>query len=208
MPNVTAPALAFPPKSFQGSPAGVPSGIAGEILYSALMAKYSTLVKAGKVYSAYATVTAPVIFSTAAGTGGPFLWNKPSSGVDAHILAVGLSVSVASGVAGAIGLTGAGGMAITPTNTAIDATGNCYVGGGASQMGGVYRVATAANPGSVFLPLFNVGTTATTAMFGSTLIDVGGAMVVPPGCFGAVAASATLTSFAAGITLFWAELPS
>src|SRR4051812_46450709 len=139
MPPVSAPPLNFPSKAFQGSQ-GVPSGIAGELLLSALLPRYSTLVKSGKVQIAYATTTAPVIYSTAAGTGGPFLWNKPNSGVEAHILGISVAGVVASAAAGAIGFTGAAGQTVLPTNTAIDAVGNAYVGGGASQMGVVARV--------------------------------------------------------------------
>ncbi len=208
MPNVTAPALTIPNKAFPGSTGGVPSGIVGELLFSQVMLKYATLVKAGKVQTAYATMTAPVIFSTAAASGGPLIWNRPGSNVDAHILAVSVAGVVASGVAGSIGLAGSVGQAIAPSSTtAIDGSGNALVGGPASAMGGVFRLGTVANAAGFFAPLFNVGTTATSAMFGPSFIDVGGAMVVPPGNCGFVAASATLTSCQVSIALIWAEVP-
>lgn len=207
MPSLVAPPLNLPAKAFPGTQ-GAPSGIAGELLISALLPKYSTLVKAGKVQIAYATLTAPVIFSTAAGTGGPFIWNKPSSGVEAHILAIGVAGVVASAAAGAIGFTGAAGQTAAPTNTAIDAVGNAYVGGGASAMGTVARVATPTNAGSLFVPIFDVGTTALTAQFCTTFFPLDGAFVVAQGSWGSVAASATLTTAQLSIALVWAELPA
>jgi hypothetical protein len=208
MPVVTAPAFSIPPKAFPGS-AAVPSGIVGELLYSQVMLKYATLVKLGRVQTAYATLTAPVAFGTAAASGGPLIWNKPTSGVDAHILAVGVAGVVASAAAGSIGLAGSTGQAIAPSSTtAIDASGNAYVGGPASAMGGIYRLGTVANPSTMFAPIFNVGTTATSAMFGPSFIDLGGAMVVPPGNCGFLAGSVVLTTLQVSIALIWAELPT
>lgn len=207
MPNITAPALSIPSKALPGTQA-VASGVLGELVYSQVMAKYATLVKTGKVQTAYATVTAPVIYSTAAGTGGPIIWSKPGSGIDGHILAVGLSVSVASAVAGAIGLTGNVGQTSLSAGTAIDASGNAYVGGPASAMGLVARVATPTNPGNFFLPLFNVGTAATSAQFITTFIDVGGAVVCSPGGWVSIAGSASLTTLQVAVCMIWAELPA
>ena len=105
MPNITGPSLSFPSRSFPGQQAGAPSGVAGELLLSELLGKYSTLVKSGKVFYTSASVTAPVIFSTAAQLG-PMLWNKPGSGIDAHIIGVAVGEpSTATTVAGSIGLS-------------------------------------------------------------------------------------------------------
>jgi hypothetical protein len=193
-----------------GNPVGVPSGFIGEFITSNVMAQYSSLVKAGRVFSAYATLTAPVIFSTAAGTGGPLLWNRPNSNIDAHVLAVGFSTSVVTTVAGGIGLAAGVGQTIAPTAaTAIDAIGNMYVGGPATQMGGVFRVGTVANAGSQFFPFAQFHTGAlTTDTTGVTWQDVGGILVVAPGTWGSVAATATLTTLAVQVGLIWAELPS
>src|SRR5580765_3622643 len=82
-----------------------------------------------RLFAAYAIVTAPVIFSTAAGTGGPLLWNG-SVNVNARILRVGFAVSTASAAAGALGFTGATGQTAAPSSTtAIDSVTNLYVGG-------------------------------------------------------------------------------
>lgn len=213
MPNITAPGLAFPAKAQTGgNPVGTPSGVVGELLISEILGRYSNLVKAGKVFSAWASpVTAPVIFSTAAGTGGPLIWNKTGSNVDAHILAVGFgALSTATSVANALGFTGNGGQAVAPTaTTAIDASGNCLVGGPVTGMGGVYRIGTPSNAGGQFTPLLQVGTGAITIVTAAiSFFDVGGLFVIPPGSWGAIAAGATLTSGVLGIGLIWAELPA
>jgi hypothetical protein len=205
--------FSIPQKSQTGGTgsSGVPSGFVNELLISEVLAKYSTLVKAGVVYSAYATVTAPVIFSTAAGTGGPLIWNKPGSNVDAHILAVSFGgLTTAATAAGSLGLTGNSGQAIAPTaTTAIDAIGNMYVGGSSTKMGGVYRVGTPSNAGGQFFPLVAVGTGAITAIEAiPSWVDVGGSFIIPPGTWGAVAGSATLTAGVLGIGILWAELPA
>lgn len=203
-------ALNLSQKNSQGNSIAIPSGFFGELAVSELLARYSTLTKSSALFSAYATLTAPVIFSTAAGTGGPLIWNKPNSGIDAHILAVGFSTSVVTTVAGGLGLTGNSGQSTSPSaTTVIDASGSLYVGGPTSQMGGVFRVGTVTNAGNIFMPFAQVHTGAltvdTTAI---TWMDVGGAMIIPPGCWGAVAGTATLTTLQAQIGIIWAELAS
>lgn len=195
----------------QGNTNALPSGLLGELVISEVLGKYSTLVKQGVVFSAYASLTAPVIFSTAAGTGGPLIWNKPSSGVDAHILAISFgALSTATSVAGSLGFTGAAGQAIAPTaTTAIDATGNMFVGGASSKMGGIYRIGTPSNPGSQYVPVLAVGTGAITVIEVSpSWTDIGGGFIIPPGTWGAIAASATLTAGVLGVGIIWAELPN
>lgn len=212
MPNLTTAPLAFPARSKlgDGTQLGVPSGIVSDLLVSPLMGRYATLCKAGVLQVAYATLTAPVIFSTAAGTGGPLIWNKPSSVVDAHILAVGFSTSVVTTVAGGLGFTGNGGQSVAPgTTTAIDSFGNPYIGGASSKMGGIYRIGTPSNAGGFFFPFAQFHTGALTVdNTGLTWIDVGGAIVIPPGCWGSVAGSATLTTLQVQMALLWAELPT
>lgn len=193
-----------------GNGSGVPSGFLDELLISELVARYSSLCKFGRLFSAYATLTAPVIFSTAAGTGGPLLWNKPKSGIEAHILAIGLSSSVVTTVAGGLGLTGNAGQFSAPgTATNADATGNLYIGGPNTGLGGVYRIGTPTNAGNIFFPFaqFHTGalTVDTTLM---TWMDVGGAMIIGEGCWGSVAGSQTLTTLQVQVGMIWAELPA
>jgi len=213
VPNLTAPALTFPARSNPGAPAGTPAGWMGELALSELLGRYASLVKAGRVFSAMATVTAPVIFSTAAGTGGPLLWNRPASGIDAHILGVSFGAQTTVGtVAGALGLTGNGGQSVAPTaTTAIDAQQNMLVGGPASGLGGVYRVGTPANPGAGLFPVIAAGITAATGAsieLANSWIDIGGGFIIPPGSWGALAGSATLTALVVSLGLLWAELPA
>lgn len=195
-------------KSSGGNNVGVPSGFFGEMIVSELVARYSNLCKSNSLFCAYATLTAPVIFTTAAGTGGPLLWNKPNSGIDAHILAVGFSTSVVTTVAGGLGLTGNSGQTTSPTaTTTIDASGPLYMGGANSQLGGVFRVGTPTNAGNVFMPLsqFHTGAlTVDTTL--TTWMDIGGAMVVPPGGWGSLAGTATLTTLQVQVGMIWAEL--
>lgn len=201
--------LAIPTKAAVGNNFGVPSGILGELVVSELLGKYSNLVKAGLVYVAHAIVTAPVIYSTAAGTGGPLLWNRPSSGIDAHLLAMGFSSSIVTTVAGGVGITGAGGQSNAPgTTTVIDSTGNCLIGGPASACT-TYRIGTVTNPGAQFMPVAQFHTGALTVdTTGLTWIPLDGIFIVPPGSWASPAGSATLTTLVLNIGLIWAEIPS
>lgn len=206
MPNITTTPLSFPAKSFPGSGVGSPGGINGEALLSLLSPVYSTLVKSGKVQTAYATTTAPVIYTTAANTGGPILVNPASSGIDCHILAVSVLTVVASTVAGGLGFTGASGT--VPAGTAIDASGNALSGGPASGVS-AYRRATPANVGTFFMPFAQVDTGAlTVASMTPAWISIDGGFIIPPGTWGSVAGSATLSTAQLSIGLIWAELPS
>lgn len=195
----------------QGNLNAIPSGLLGELVLSEVLGKYSTLVKQGVVFGAYAALTAPVIYTTAAGTGGPLLWNKSASGIDAHILAVTFgALSTATSVAGSLGLAAGLNQAVAPTTTtAIDAMGNMLVGGKSTGLGGVYRIGTVTNAGSQYLPLIAIGTGAITAIEAlPSWIDIGGAMILTPGNWASIAANATLTAGVLGVGLIWAELPN
>lgn len=212
MPPITTLAPGLPGAAQKSpNPVGTVGGYFSEIAISELAARYSTLCKAGRLFSAYALVTAPVIYSTAAGTGGPLIWNKPNSGVDAHILAIGHGgLSTAATAAGSLGLTGAAGQNTAPgTTTAIDASGNMLIGGPVSAMGGIYRIGTPTNAGAQFMPVIAVGTGAITAVeVEPAWVEVGGGLIIPPGCWGSVAGNVTLTAGVMAIGLLWAEMPS
>lgn len=212
MPNIQTPGLKFPTRAILGgNAAGVPSGWMDELLVTDLLGKYATLVKAGKVFSAYALVTAPVAFATAAGIGGPLIWNKPNSGIEAHILAAGFGgLSVAATAAGALGLTGNAGQAAVPTAlTAIDGIQNNLVGGPQSGMGSVSRIGTVANAGGGLTPLIAIGTGAITALEAAmSFVDVGGGFIIPQGSWGAIAGNVAITAAVLALFLMWAELPA
>lgn len=158
-----------------------------------------------RMFSAYATLSVPVIWSTAAGTGGPLLWNG-SSTVNARIVKVGISVTTASSVAASIGLTGAAGQTAAPSSTtAIDGTGNCFVGGPKSAVT-PYRIGTVTNAGTFFIPIMQV----TGAALSATALlwaDVNRLIVVPPGGWVSLAASSTMTSAVVVAGIIWEEIP-
>ena len=213
MPNITAPALTFPGKSFPVNQGGAPVGAMGELALSYVMPRYSTLVKSGKVFYTSAIITSSVIFTTAVQLG-PMLWNRPGSGVDAHILALSVgspSTQWTGTIAGSIGIA----TNIQPTapasiGTALTAV-NAYAGGGPSQMGYVGGGGTVLIlPVPQFLPLIaGSGGAVTTPIIASpSFYDLGGAVVVNPGQVGYVAPSATLTSGVLTIGILWAEIPT
>ena len=170
-----------------------------------LTQSYYDYARFGRVFCARAIVTAPVIYSTAAGTGGPLLWNNTTN-LNAVILAVTVGVTVVTTVAAAIGLTGGSGQTVAPlATTAID-TSACLRIGEQGPLMNVYRVGTPNAAGTFFLPLFSVHTGALTVDTGQPgLYDVGGMVVVPPGSWVSVAASATASTLQANIGLIWAE---
>jgi len=211
MPNITGPALAIPTKALPGQQSGAPTGVVGELVYSKLLGKYSTLVKAGKVFFTSATITAPAAFTTAAQLG-PMLWNKPGSTLDAHILMVCVSEpSTATAVAGSIGLV-VNAQATAPTTPTEITAVNAYGAIGTSQLAAVHSTGTVlvANPVPIFLPLIGVAGAAITVgnTVTTTVADIEGLVVVAPGTDGYVCAAAVLTAMVAQIGIVWAELPA
>lgn len=160
-----------------------------------------------RIFCAHATVTAPVIYSTAAGTGGPLLWNG-STNMLARILKVGFGTKTASTVAGALGFTGAGGQTAAPTSTtAIEDSGNLYVTGPKPSCT-PYRIGTVTNAGTFFVPFAQVTTGALTVSANAmTWIDINRLITVPAGAWVSVAGSATLSTGVFEIGLVWEEIP-
>jgi hypothetical protein len=180
----------------------------GSMLADSLHGRYTEQARRGRLFWSRALVTAPVIFSTAAGTGGPFLYNgtNTATGVNAALLGIAITSSVVSTVAAALGITG--GPTTAPTGTtAIDSATNAMMSGSASQCTS-YRVATPSAAGAFFLPLMSVHTGALTVDNTSTaFIDMGGSIICPPGYFMSIAASATATTLVAQIAMLWEEFP-
>lgn len=171
---------------------------------------YYDLARQQRVFCAYATVTAPVIFSTAAGTGGPLLWNGSATTrkVNAVLLSVGFGIATASTVAASLGITGNSGQVAAPSaTTTIDGVANTNIGGPAPACS-TFRIGTVTNAGNFFQPLCAVGTGAVTVdNIDMAWADIGGSIIVPPGSWMAVAASATLTTAVMHIGMLWAEIP-
>lgn len=193
---------------------------------------YYDLARKGQIFMAQAIITAPVAYTTAAGTGGPLLWNgtggstvvgegpgavlTSNAQVDAIILGVSWGVTVAETTAGiALGLTGGGGqMAAPTTTTAIDGITSSRINisnigpKGAGNQCSAYRVGTVATAGNWFLPLASLDTTALTAMpHQPNYVDLAGLIVVPPNGWLSVSASAAGTAAVLQVGLIWAEIP-
>lgn len=179
----------------------------GAVMVSELNGRYYNLAAAGNLFMAQAIVTAPVIFSTAAGTGGPLLWNGTTN-KNAVILAVSCGITVVTTVAAALGLTWNSGQTSAPTTTtAIDGTSNMLVGGPASGCT-AFRIGTVTNAGKALLPFADLHTGALTVdNLGTCWVDIGGAVVVPPNCWCSIAASATASTTVGTFGMVWAELP-
>jgi hypothetical protein len=188
---------------------------------------YYDLARKGQVFIAQAIITAPVGFGTAAGTGGPLLWNgtggttsvaapgggtynAPNAAVDAVILGLSWGVTTAETTTNiAVGLTGGPGQTAAPSApTAIDGVACTRISSSVTPACNVYRVGTVAAAGKWFFPLFSFDTTAVTAMpHQPNYEDLAGMFVVPPGSWISVAASATGTAGVLQIGLVWAEIP-
>ena len=168
----------------------------------------------GNLYGATAIVTAPGIWSTAAGTGGPLLYNGSDSahggsgrGVTAYLLAISFGLTVASTVAGALGITGGATTAPT-TTTAIDSVWSMKLSTAApTPQCSLYRVGTVAPAGTFFWPVGQVGTSALTAeLADDNFINLGGAIEVSPGYFISPCGSAILSTAVMQISIVWLEL--
>mgnify|MGYP004704262161 CR=1 FL=1 len=182
----------------------------GNVSFGTGSSSYYDLCKNQQVFAARAIVTAPVIFSTAAGTGGPLLWNNSGSSdeeVDAVILGITCALTTVTTVAAALGLTGGAGQTSAPgSTTAIDTVANLNIGGPSPRCN-TYRVGTPSAAGGFFLPLLGLSTGALTVdneLLG--FIDIGGLVIVPNGSWASIAASATALTTVAQIGLIWAEI--
>ncbi len=178
-----------------------------DMIVSACQGRYYELARNGRVFIAQATVTAPVIYTTAAGTGGPLLWNGTST-VMGVILAVGFGVTVVSTVACALGITGNTGQSAAPgSTTAIDGQRCTYLGGPSPAIN-AYRIGTPSVAGNFLLPVAQLHTGALT-VDNATMCwaDVGGSVIIPPGCWASLATSATATTTVGQFGLMWAEVP-
>ena len=179
----------------------------------ALGGSYYSWSKQGRVFSALALVTAPVIYTTAAGTGGPLLWNSSaingSMAVNIVILSVGIGITTAASAASVLGITGAAGQSAAPgSTTAIDAMANLNVGAGFKSNINVYRVGTVTKAGTFFQPTHTLDTGAITTINAlPAWVDIGGAIIVPPGSWASISAAATATAAVCKIGVVWAEIP-
>ena len=122
-------------------------GKTGEVMTSNLHGQFYEQVYRRNVFAARAVVTAPVIFTTAAATGGPLLYNPAASAVNLVLLKAGIGATVVTTVAAALGITG--GPTTAPTSTtAIDTDTNCFIGG-VTHEALAYRLGTVSAAGTL-----------------------------------------------------------
>ena len=200
----------MPLQQLQTLAGATPTAAAGnqnETLVSELHGRYYTQAYRGNLFVAQAIVTAPVIYSTAAGTGGPLIWNPPGSGVNVIPVACGFGVTVVTTVAAALGLTGNTGQTLAPSSaTAIDGRSSAVIGSATSKST-PYRIGTVTNAGGFLLPFADLHTGALTVDTGTLKwVDLGGVLICPPGSWMSVATSATATTTVAQIALVYEEV--
>lgn len=177
----------------------------GEIAISQVHGRYHEQSRRGNIFMSRAVMTNPVAFGTAAGVGGPLLWNG-SSTVNASLLAIVMGgITTAATIATSLGITGNTGQTAAPSSTTvIDSTAALYLGGTASACT-TYRVGTVTNAGAFFLPMYGVDTATTAIAHVSGWIDLGGCITVPPNAWAAVASVAVTTSVMQ-LALIWEEV--
>jgi hypothetical protein len=161
-----------------------------------------------KLFQAHAIVTAPVIYTTAAGTGGPLIWNGSTS-VNVVLLKVGFGISVVTTVAASLGITGNSGQTAAPSSTtAIDSNKSLFVGSNVAPQSTAYRIGTPSSAGNFFIPFADLHTGALTVdNLGMGWIDLGGSIIIPPNSWASIAASATASTTVMQASLIYAELP-
>lgn len=164
----------------------------------------------GNAFAASAIVTAMVPYTTAAGTGGPLLYNPAvtgaAKGVTAYVMAVSYGCTTAATAAAVIGLTGGATTAPTAT-TAIDSQTNLTLNQSATSVCTAYRIGTVSTAGTFLLPVGQIGTAALTAEFlDDNFIHLGGVLAVPPGYFCAVSSSVAMTTAVLTVGLVWVEV--
>lgn len=192
----------------------VPGGAFGELLESRLLPDYYTLLKSGLVFcSALLGATALTAFTGgAAGTPVIGLFNPPNSGKDLVLLEAVVGIRTTGTTAGTVDFNhfgvSQGGVAVTGTNTAPR---NLY------SLGATGSVATAmqnaANTGalasSLLRPSISLGNVTTTAGLNVGLLrdEIKGEIVIAPGNYYALGASAALAVANVDAALIWAEIP-
>lgn len=183
------------------------AGRTGEQIVSQLQGRYYENAVRGNLFQAHAIITAPVIYTTAAGTGGPLIWNNTTTH-NCVLLAASFGHSVVTTVAASLGITGNSGQTAAPgSTTAIDSNKNLFIGGAATRMS-CYRVGTPSSAGNFFIPLADVHTGALTVdTQGVAWFDLGGMIIVPPLAWVSWAASATASTTVGSFGFIYAEVP-
>ena len=160
----------------------------------------------GQVFVAQAIITTPTIWSTAAATGGPFLWNNNPActiailGVSAAATTAETTAAIALGLTGGVQTVGLG------ANTALTSSANLFIGGPAPTAT-MYATATPSAAGKFFFPTHTGGTGAlTTVGVSPAWVAIEGAVVVPYQSWVSVTSSGASTAAVLQIGLMWVEI--
>lgn len=178
-------------------------GRGGELIHSQLRGRYAESSERGKLY--YAANQAAATWSVALNTThtGFVVYNPITSTVNLSILAVSFALSVAPAGIAHIGLFGGGNTAGIATHTTPLTPAGLYLGQAAGQAGADAAATLVGTP--VWLMPFMGGFTAGALPSTSpVVIDIGGAITVPPGYYCGVGALTAAVGFAG---MWWEEVP-
>jgi hypothetical protein len=178
----------------------------GELAVSEIMPRYTALAYSGQLFTARAAVQATSVAGTA--MVGLQLTNNTAN-KNAVIMMVGGNVVVTSATQTGVALAAGTGQAAAPTaQTAASRSGNNFIGGAAPACLAT-NAATFVNAPVAFMDLLhNTAAIATTGEDQGYVLDIGGAIVVPPGTYAAFAALGAAGAAASNNHwIMWAELP-
>jgi hypothetical protein len=182
------------------------AGRTTEQVISQVHGQYYEASSRGKIFMAQAIITAPVIWTTEAGTGGPLLWNSSAS-VIGNILAVGWGISTVSTAGAAVGLTGGYAQTADPTSTTAIDSQACLNGTSTTPTISAYRVGTTGT-NRWFLPLGDLYTGALTVDVGKVnWVRLDGLLSIPQYSFVSFSASATASTTVMNVAIIWEEVP-
>lgn len=195
------------PKLATGTNTPVAQGNLGEMLVSELMPRYYLAAYSGLVFTA-STQGAIAVTNLATGATGFILSNPAGSGKNLVILEVIVAQDLAAAAAiDVISLAAVTNPIATATvHTTPLTVQPSLIGGGASAVGKADSSATLGATPVIVRTIFanSISATATTGPAPFVKDDVGGALIISPGCAIALNA-ASATSFQTTVT--WAELP-
>lgn len=181
----------------------------GDIVTSDGHGRYYETVSRGDVYRlSVAGATATAFTGGAAGTPLLGIYNPTGSGKNLVVLVVGVSNRVAASAAGTVDFALYQGVSAAPTGTLTTPTNALtQAASGSVALGVVNAAATSTTATALQLPLGSYyWATAAGAINNSVLYEPAGSVVVAPGQFLALGASAALTSATWNASVLWEEV--
>lgn len=178
----------------------------GELGVSEIMPRYAALAWSGLLFTARAALQATSLVTTA--MVGLQLTNNTSTR-NALIMAVGGNIVATSATqTGVVLAAGTGQTAAPGSQTAASRVGNNFIGGAANNCLATNAATFANAPVAVMDLLHNTAAIGTTGEDQGYFLDLGGSIVVPPGCYVAFAAvGAAGAASSNNHWIMWAELP-